>query len=243
MGTIEKLRADKQKTYTGVDITWDVKKKEFSIGQDRYAAEVKTTLTEQEKRRKFNADDLKQTEPGDINPMYRTAQQAWTGVLGWLAKTQPHLSVVFSEISRNCNRPSERSVLSARRACEYAKQTHKRLVFNAIKEPVVVWWVDASYSIRTCDGRVGWEAQVIESSSLTSNLSLLTRNNLVSWRSRRCERKLASTTSAELMGLQDGVKSIPAYTRLIESLWRVKPKVVFVTDSQPLLGWLRTGWV
>ena len=26
-------------------------------------------------------------------------------------------------------------------------------------------------------------------------------------------------------------------------LWGKRPKVVFATDSQPLLGWLRKGWV
>ena len=45
------------------------------------------------------------------------------------------------------------------------------------------------------------------------------------------------------MALQEGIKEMPAYTRLVEQLWGKKPRVVFVTDSQPLLGWLRKGWV
>ena len=81
--------------------------------------------------------------------------QAWTGILGWMAKTQPQLSVVFSEVSRNSTKPSERSVLCAKRACEYAKKTHKRLHFEGVNEPVVVWWVDASFNVRSCDGRLG----------------------------------------------------------------------------------------
>ena len=45
------------------------------------------------------------------------------------------------------------------------------------------------------------------------------------------------------MALQEGVKAVPAYTRLIEAIWGCKPRVIFVTDSQPLLGWLRKGWI
>ena len=59
----------------------------------------------------------------------------------------------------------------------------------------------------------------------------------------RCKRKLASTTSAELCALLEGVKALPTYIALCEKLWKINPKVILVTDNQPLLGWLRTGWV
>ena len=104
-------------------------------------------------------------------------------------------------------------------------------------------WVDASFNIKTCEGRIGWEMQVVEASSIGSDISSIPCHNVVSWRSKRVTRKLASTTSAELMALVEGTRVVPAYVRLAECLWRVRPKVVFVTDSQPLLGWLRTGWV
>ncbi len=61
--------------------------------------------------------------------------------------------------------------------------------------------------------------------------------------SKRSDRKLASTTSAELLAQQEGVKLMPLYLRAVEVMWGKRPEVVFVTDSQPLLGWLRTGWV
>ena len=125
----------------------------------------------------------------------------------------------------------------------YAKKTHQRLVFAGIADPVIVWWVDASYNITTCEGRLGWEVQVLDVSEMPKGLESLPRSNLVAWKSRRCKRKLASTTSAELMALLEGVKAAPAYARLVQVLWGKKPKVVFVTDNQPMLGWLRTGWV
>ena len=78
----------------------------------------------------FGVNDLKQTEPDAVELEYGKAHQAWTGVLGWLAKTQRHLSVVFSEISKNSKRPCYESVVAAMRACEYAKKHHKPLVLE-----------------------------------------------------------------------------------------------------------------
>jgi hypothetical protein len=45
------------------------------------------------------------------------------------------------------------------------------------------------------------------------------------------------------MALLEAVKLVPCYSSFAASLWGRKPKIVFATDSQPLLGWLRTGWV
>ena len=61
----------------------------------------------------------------------------------------------------------------------------------------------------------------------------------MSWSSQRCKRKLCSTTAAELLALVAAVKKAPEYIRLVESLWGEKPEVMFLTDSQGALGWLR----
>ena len=46
------------------------------------------------------------------------------------------------------------------------------------------------------------------------------------------------------MALADAVKQLPSYLNLIKALWgEGRPRVVFVTDSQPLQGWLRKCWV
>jgi hypothetical protein len=211
-GDIELLDGSAPVVYTGLDITWDGKGGRCEIGQGRYMEGIKTQLTDRERRRLFGADDLKLSEESERNPAYTKAQQAWTGVLGWAAKTQPHLSVVFSEISRNSSRASHKSVIAVQRACEYAKKTHRPLVLEGVRDPVIVWWVDASYSLHTCEGRVGYEVQIVDSdvvSSLHGRLHLLPKCNVVAWRSHRCERKLASTTGAELVALVEGVKLVP----------------------------------
>jgi hypothetical protein len=243
MGSIDMPKAGEAFTYTGLDIAWDGAKGRCSIGQERYAAAIKTELSDKERKRVFSAADLKRTADNEIDKRYEGAQQAWTGILGWLAKTQRHLSVVFGDISRNCTRPSRDSVVCAMRACEYAKLTHTPLVLEAVKKPALVFWVDASYNVNTCDGRLGWEVQVVEADSIGDDVTSITVNNVLAWRSKRCDRKLASTTSAELMALVEGVKLAPAYVTLVERLWGSTPRVVFVTDNQPLLAWLQTGWV
>ena len=162
---------------------------------------------------------------------FQEAQQAWGGILGWLAKTQPHLAVVSGEVSRNCSRPSKRSVLSAMRACEYAKSTHQRLRLEAVSDPVLVVWVDASYNIRSCDGRLGWEIQVVDRKWLgNDDVAKLPYSNVVMWRSQRCKRKLVSTTGAELLALLEGVKKSPLYSKMILTMWGKEPPVIFVTD-------------
>ena len=89
-------------------------------------------------------------------------------------------------------------------ACECAARTHVLLYLRGVKVPVFVCWVDASYSIRSCDGRVGYEIQVVDESSFCNDLVNLSEDNLVAWRSIRCESKLGSTMSAELIALCDG---------------------------------------
>ena len=63
------------------------------------------------------------------------------------------------------------------------------------------------------------------------------------WRSQRCKRKLVSTTGAELLALLEGVKKSPLYSKMILTMGGKEPPVIFVTDSQPLVSWLRKGWV
>ena len=67
------------------------------------------------------------------------------------------------------------------------------------------------------------------------------KGNVIAWKSRRCDRKLASTTSAELIALVESVKLAPRFIKLVENLWGKTPKVLFITDSQGVVGWLRKG--
>jgi hypothetical protein len=52
------------------------------------------------------------------------------------------------------------------------------------------------------------------------------------------QRRLGSSTAAELLALRDGIKMMPLYSRVVKHLWGVEPYQVYVTDNQPLLKWL-----
>ena len=221
MGDIELLHETAESIYTGLDIKWDGAGGRCEIGQKRYVDNIKTQLTDREKRKVFGPEDLKQSEESERNPAYGQAQQAWTGVLGWASKTQRHLLVVFSEVSRNAARASPKTLVAVQRACEYAKRTHRPLVLEGVRDPVLVWWVDASYSLHSCEGRIGYEVQVLDSSvvsSVNERMHLLPTSNVIAWKSHRCSRKLASTTSAELVALVESVKLAPRYLDLVKSL-------------------------
>ena len=108
----------------------------------------------------------------------------------------------------------------------------------------MISWVDGSYRLSSCEGRTGWELQVIDESEIDlNNLHQIPNSNVVAWRSRRQQRKLASSSSSELMSLVESVKKMPLYTRHIEKLWGVEPQIYFLTDSEPLLGWLAKKYI
>ena len=115
-------------------------------------------------------------------------------------------------------------------------------MIESVRRPKIVWWVDGSFNLNKGEGRIGYEVQVLDAEDVKSVQGVykkLSRNNLVSWSSQRCKRKLCSTTAAELLALVAAVKKAPEYIRLVESLWGEKPEVMFLTDSQGALGWLR----
>jgi hypothetical protein len=226
-------------TYVGMDIEFAEGGRVCRLGQASYAAAITTGLSDKELRRAVSQLDLADSVPADVCPSLVQEQQKWVGVLGWMAKTQPHLSVAFSDISRSNTRPSQKTLLSAKRLCEYAKLTHKPLVFNnTVKRPVLVMWVDASYDVASCTGRLGWELQLLDASEVGGEPASFPTHNVIAWRSMRCVRKLVSSTAAELLALKEGIKVMPLYSSLVKSLWEVEPEVVFYTDSSPLLDWL-----
>ena len=122
------------------------------------------------------------------------------------------------------------------------KKTSRRLVMQGVRKPQIVWWVDGSFNLISCEGRIGYEVQVLDADDVQGVHGVfenLPTSKLVAWSSQRCKRKLCSTTAAELMALVAAVKKAPEYIRLVQSLWGVQPNIIFLTDSQGALGWLR----
>ena len=243
-GPITEFKEGEFGVYNGIRIRWDSKSGVAEHDQKDYADGIDTKLTKAESRRRFGAKDLELTKDDEINVDYKPEQQSWTGVLGWMARTQPHLSVIFSMISRNNTRPSAQSVLSVKRACQYAKDNHVSLKFHGVENPVLILWLDGSFSLTECDGRKGWEAQVVDESEVDEkDWGALTESNVIGWRSTRLARKVSSSSAAELEALVDVVKRMPLYENHIECLWGKKPKVFILTDSDPVISWLNVKWI
>ena len=165
-GPITEFKEGEFGVYNGIRIRWDAKSGVAEHDQKDYADGIDTKLTKAESRRRFGVKDLELSKDDEINVDYKPEQQSWTGILGWMARTQPHLSVIFSMISRNNTRPSAQSVLSVKRACQYAKDNHVSLKFHGVENPVLILWLDGSFNLTECDGRKGWEAQVVDESEV-----------------------------------------------------------------------------
>ena len=242
LGEISLAEESKDILYTGLNFKWG--KESFEYSQKDYVNALDVCLAEKDslKKRKFCKEDVKLSDVNEVNVIYQEAQQKWCGILGWIANTQPHMSTIFSEVSRNNTRPSSSSVLGAMRACQYAKEKHRPLIFKKVSKPVVVIWCDGHFDLDTCTGRKGWEAQVLDESDIIGKRPRDYPNyNIIAWRSIKINKKLSSASESELEALLECVKQVPLYTSLIKKLWDIESKVIFITDSQIVLRYLRTG--
>uniref|UniRef100_A0A0G4HM63 Reverse transcriptase Ty1/copia-type domain-containing protein n=1 Tax=Chromera velia CCMP2878 TaxID=1169474 RepID=A0A0G4HM63_9ALVE len=174
--------------------------------QGQYAASlVSEGEGEIKKVVKLTDKDLLVSADEEIDMSLQEQHQEKVGKLGWLVKSQPHLSFLFSALSKNNSRPSARSLRAVDKALTYAQQTHRALELKGLKEgehPVLVGWVDASYKLSEKTGRKGLEFQIVSQSAL-KDLCALGYMNTVAWKSKGEGKKLGSTTAAELLALRD----------------------------------------
>jgi hypothetical protein len=241
----ETMEAGQQHTFVGMDIEFSTDGKTCTVGQRQYAAGIKTQLAEKDRRGAITERDLSLAAPSEVDIRLCPRQQSYVGKLSWLSVTDRNLSVVFSEASRNNTKPSAKTLVAVQRLCEWAAKNHNPLKYDgSVKQPALVFWVDAAFCLKRCDGRIGWAIQLVDKSVLTGGklqdtIKQVPRDiNIVNWRSRRVQRRLGSSTAAELLALRDGIKMMPLYSRVVKHLWGVEPYQVYATDNQPLLKWL-----
>uniref|UniRef100_A0A0G4FDQ1 Uncharacterized protein n=1 Tax=Chromera velia CCMP2878 TaxID=1169474 RepID=A0A0G4FDQ1_9ALVE len=138
--------------------------------QGQYAASlVPGREGEIKKAVKLTDKDLLVSADEEIDMSLQEQYQKKVGKLGWLVKSQPHLSFLFSALSKNNSHPSARSLRVVNKALAYAQQMHRALELKGLKEeehPVLVGWVDASYKLSEKTGRKGLEFQIVSQSAL-----------------------------------------------------------------------------
>ena len=246
----ELLSANTKHMYCGLELEFSADGSQCLIGQSQYADGIKTGLTDKQRKGVITEKDLRRAVAKDVDPRLQKQQQHWMGKLGWLSLTQLHLLVPFSMQSKNNTKPSEQTVIAAQRLCEFAKATHQPLRYdNSVSDPALVFWVDAAFDLRKCQGRIGWEVQLIDkqvlvAGKLEETIKQVPRGlNVVEAKSRSIERQVASSTAVELLALRDGVKRMPLYSRVVKELWGKEPLQVYATDNQPLVKWLNNKWI
>ena len=154
-------------TFVGLDVDFSTDGKSCTIGQKQYAAGIKTELTDKQRRGAITEKDFLLAAPNEVDMRLQKKQQSYVGKLSWMSLTDRNLSVAYSEASRNNTKPSEKTVVAAQRLCEWAAKNHMPLKYDdSVKHPVLIFWVDAAFSLKRCEGRLGWEIQLVDRSTL-----------------------------------------------------------------------------
>jgi len=158
-------------------------------------------------------------------------------------KTEPKHAFLFSHLSQWATRPSAKTVLTVWKVISYIKECVASLKFKPVTKEngmVLLIWVDALYEQYAYKRRLGYEVQLVSKTDLHHALKN-DESNLFAWKSKKCDRKLGLTTSAELLTFCDGVKNGFGWVCFIKKLWGVAPRVCVLTDSQPHLAQLASG--
>uniref|UniRef100_A0A0G4HB64 Uncharacterized protein n=1 Tax=Chromera velia CCMP2878 TaxID=1169474 RepID=A0A0G4HB64_9ALVE len=193
-------------TYVGMSVR--MRDGEMLLDQSVYIMNMAESVSPEAKKTITEKDLLLLTEK-DVDPSLQKEQQRNVRALGWVVRTQPSLSFLFSHLSCSNTHPSPVSVLATEKALWHAKVTAKPLKLKKILDQ-----------------------------EEEGDLERVSEDNTVVWASKKCTRKLGSTTTAELFAMRDGVKLSFSVFNLIKKLWEVFPKVLVVSDSQPLMNQL-----
>eukprot|EP00919_Chromeraceae_sp_WS-2016_P034629 GHVR01081921.1.p1 GENE.GHVR01081921.1~~GHVR01081921.1.p1 ORF type:complete len:160 (+),score=16.77 GHVR01081921.1:2-481(+) len=112
----------------------------------------------------------------------------------------------------------------------------------SVKTPKLRAWSDASYKLHSCQGRAGFEIQLLEQDTVVPVVAqkLDELYNIFSWKSMMIKRNMVSSTSAELVAMQEAVKRCFGFKKLIDTLWGLDCKVEILIDSNPLTQQLKS---
>uniref|UniRef100_A0A0G4G714 Integrase catalytic domain-containing protein n=1 Tax=Chromera velia CCMP2878 TaxID=1169474 RepID=A0A0G4G714_9ALVE len=165
--------------YAYVGLSVRVKEGEMSLEQLDYIADMVSHLSLDEQK-PLTARDLLLDDPEEeMEEGLRREQQKEVGALGWASKTQPHLSFLFSHMSRMNGKPTKRTLRAVRRALWHAFSHARPLRLIPVKgKPCLIVWVDASYETRQKQGRLGYEFQIAGEGDL-KDLFVLGEENTV----------------------------------------------------------------
>eukprot|EP00918_Siedleckia_nematoides_P054189 GHVU01118326.1.p1 GENE.GHVU01118326.1~~GHVU01118326.1.p1 ORF type:complete len:186 (+),score=14.07 GHVU01118326.1:429-986(+) len=139
-------------------------------------------------------------------------------------------------MAAHANAPAPRHLKALKEIFLAAHQYPRELrVAGFSGSPSLVCFSDAAFDLATYSCRLGYKMFLVHEERQDSS------TNCIAWQSQKPKRKVASSTAAELLGLELLVKAIWSPLALIHELWGVAPSVHVYVDSEPLMCQLETG--
>eukprot|EP00919_Chromeraceae_sp_WS-2016_P075552 GHVR01178719.1.p1 GENE.GHVR01178719.1~~GHVR01178719.1.p1 ORF type:complete len:449 (+),score=51.59 GHVR01178719.1:645-1991(+) len=213
---------------------------ELEISQEAYLNSLNVADLISGRKRVVNSEDLAPPKEGEIDKSLQSKYAALNGVLGWAIKTRPDQRVYHDTLSCFITTPSARHLQALALVLQTLKQTPSTLKLQGLPGDVkLVLFTDASYERDTFEGRLGWKVFLVDVDWRVYNGSLTT--NLVLWGTKRDKTKHGSSTSAELLALDKGIRSLWGVKRLVTQLWGQCIGVEIYIDCNPLCHQLQSG--
>jgi transposase InsO family protein len=242
----ENMCDDDPHIYTGVSIKWT--EEAISIDLCKYSKQCRPQLTDAERKKKFSQAEFELSEDvsaavseTDSSDTSLSKQyQSYIGQLGWIVRVDKAYSYSFSQLSTFNTSPSAKRMTLVKRVLNHAADNNSPLVFNKVNVPALAVWTDGAYKLATYTGRCAYLIQVVDDTHVFKGPEM-PDNNYITWKSHKCKRKLASSTSSELIAMCMAIKCLYTYVRMIRDLWQVHPRIVIYTDSMILYNQLKSG--
>ena len=206
-----KITSNQPRTYVGMEITGDRKKKTISLSQKGYISKI---------LQRFGMQDCKSVicpaEPSlklsknmkGEEDMSRVPYREAVGVLNYLSViSRPDITYAVSQVSRFCDNPGFTHWSSVKRIMRYLKGTMNYEAVNGLSEEF-----RGLELVGFCDS--DWAGE-IDSRGSTGGFIFKLNGGPVSWSSRLQKTSALSSTEAEYMAMTEAMKEVLWFRPLV----------------------------
>eukprot|EP00918_Siedleckia_nematoides_P039129 GHVU01085173.1.p1 GENE.GHVU01085173.1~~GHVU01085173.1.p1 ORF type:complete len:1342 (-),score=216.71 GHVU01085173.1:36-4061(-) len=180
--------------------------------------------------REIRPSELKKGATNETSPHLQHKYKETLGVLGWATRLTPDQHVYHSEFGAHSAAPTPKH-LNALKCALLALCTHQPPPIRFEKfegTPTLHAFCDASFDRIEMQCRTGFKIYVGGDELPEENC------NVIAWGTKRHKARVASSTSAELLGLLILVKTLWRYAYVVEKMWGAWPNMIIYIDSQAL---------
>ncbi len=235
MGDVEPFINDTTHRFIGIDI--EVADtglgRVMDISQRQYVADLDYDV----RKRVIDKSDLDKIDEIEKDEDWLRYCQHLSGKVMWVLKTQAHVNFVARKLASGtaCHPLAYVSNL-LQCLLMYVKENPYVITLQAVpfgKKAYLHLWTDAAFDLREHSAELGWICQL-----WTSEDTPPPQVNILKWGSKKAKRKVASSSSAELFGVQHGIKAVWKVVNLLTPLYGALGdmlQVVLHLDSRPLI--------